>query len=98
MKTLSLKEMKKVAAMFVAVACISISALGAMQEKKMDTTQASIGCWYMSGSSEGGAAGAWGAAGTLLGASALEIAKGSTFFGWNPVGWVGYAVAGACAL
>ena len=37
--------MQKVAALFVAVACISISVLGTMQDKKMESGQVTVGVY-----------------------------------------------------
>lgn len=60
--------------------------------------QVSIGAGYMAGSTEGGASGAWTAVSGLSGGAAITVGWGALTNAWNPLGWVGGAVAGGLAL
>lgn len=98
MRNLLLKEMRKVAVMFVLFVSVAIASMSAISEKQISEQQASVGCCYIAGESEGGAAGAWGAAGAMCGAAAGQILTGGTILGWNSVGWGMWVGGGVCAL
>lgn len=99
MKNLSLKEMRKVAVMFVLFVSVAIASMSAISEKQdVSTQQIGAGCAYFAGETEGGASGAWTAACAMSGAAAGQIATGGTILGWNSVGWGMWVGAGACAL
>lgn len=98
MRNLSLKEMRKVAVMFVLFVSVAIASMSAISEKQSAAQQVSLGCGYMAGETEGSASGGWIAACAMSGAAAGHIATGGTILGWNPVGWGMWAGAGACAL
>ncbi len=76
----------------------SMAHKSATQNSDVNKQQISIGAGYMAGSSEGGKAGAWTAASALAGGAAIAVGYGALTNAWNPLGWVGGAVAGGLAL
>ena len=77
---------KAILGMLVAIV-MSLGVMNGVNSRISDSgfQQVSIGCGYMAGETEGGAA-------------AGQIATGGSFLGWTPVGWGMWAGAGVCAL
>jgi hypothetical protein len=69
-----------------------------VQTQNVTLQQVSLGCGYMSGRSEGGAAGAWGAAAGMAGGFAVTAGGAALVNAWNPAGWVIGVVVGGAAL
>ena len=94
-----MKTNKKVVLGFAIAMVFSLTFIqgNSMKSIKQNLTvqQISIGAGYMS---EGGSNGGWEAAWAMAGAVAYGAATGSSFFGWCPAGWAGYAFAGGAAL
>lgn len=89
---------KAVLGMLVAIV-MSLGVMGGINNSNDSSLQqVGIGCEYMSTASEGGAVGAWGAAGAIALGAAGQIATGGTILGWTPVGWGMWVGAGVCAL
>ncbi|MCF6297035.1 MAG: hypothetical protein L3J08_03480 [Flavobacteriaceae bacterium] len=67
----------------------------AITSSKQDVSlqQVALGAGYMSGDSEGGAAGAWGAVALGAGGAFGQLATGGALFGWSPVGWALFGAA-----
>jgi len=61
--------------------------------KDRNLQQLSLGAGYLAGQSEGGTQGVLYATAGLLGNAAVTIGYGALTNGWNPLGWVGGAVA-----
>lgn len=99
MKNLSLKEMRKVAVMFVLFVSVAIASMSAISEKQSAAQQVAVGCGYVAGETEGGASGAWNTAADALGATAAGMAINGAYHAYatttNPVGW-GYWAVTAC--
>ncbi len=61
--------------------------------------QVSIGAGYMAGNAESTSGTViWGSVSAVTGGAAGTVAYGALVNSWNPAGWVGWGVAGVCAL
>lgn len=98
-----MKTKKKSILMAFGAVVITLAFMQGVSNKNLSTLdrsheQVSIGLAVAGANSEGGAAGAYyGAAGAAAG-FAVNVGYGAAVNTWNPLGWVGWAVAGGAAL